>query len=417
MAALVAAAAVTLPLATALTECSAQTANLPELEARAIRAFDERRYGEAERDLRTILSQKPDDRTANILLSFAFARQGQFELALEQTRQALNRFPHSLKLHVLLVGLLARERDTIEQARAIYEQVLLREPDNRLAQLGLAETDLTRGNVFGAIERFQILADRYPNDARLQVRIGQSWASLGDLERSMEHYRKALAQAPDNVDALRSMAILSDALDRPADAVRHYQQMAVLFPTDVSIQAAIRANREGLDEPRLPAPVEEMQKLTLESYNEALLKHSVQLKKRAEQIGLMKGRSAVRFLPQFFVSPSTSQIDSVTRTRAGRDDTTILGFSFGWNVADLVIDPYQINLTGLQADLAAVQSNLLADATATYYQRLNEILNYRNLQRALALDPVNLQIRQQKRSSKFLIINLSERLRIMTGQP
>lgn len=386
-------------------------------EARAIRLFDEGRYAEAAETFRAILAQNPNDRTANVLLSFALARQEQWALAIEQTRQALSLFPDNVKLQLLLAGLLSRQRDTLDDARERFQAILRRDPDNRLALLGLAETEYNRGNNFGLIEHFSRLVEREPGDARFQVRIAQGWASLGGLERSLEHYQKAYALAPANLDAIRSLGILADVLDRPRDALQYYQELAELFPTEVSVQVAVQRSRENLEEPRFPLPVEELQKIPLEAYREALEKNSVQLKKRAEQITAMKVRSAARFLPTFFVSPSSSTVDSQLRTRAGRDETTTLGFSFGWNIGDLLVDPFQINLTGLQADLAAVRASLTMDATGTYYQRLNEIGNYRNLQRALALDPDNVQLRQNKRGMKLGIINLSERLRVLTGRP
>src|SRR3990172_2763847 len=72
-----------------------------DLEARALRLFDEGRYAEGVEDFRAILAQKPGDRTANILLSFALARQGHWAAAIEQTRQALALFPDSGKLQLL----------------------------------------------------------------------------------------------------------------------------------------------------------------------------------------------------------------------------------------------------------------------------------------------------------------------------
>jgi tetratricopeptide (TPR) repeat protein len=382
----------------------------------ATRLFDEGRYAEATEALRAILAQKPDDRTATILLPFALARQGQTAQAVEEARRGLAIFPDNRKLQLLLGGLLVGQKETADEGREWLLQVLRVEPDNRLAQIGLAEAEMNRGNVFGAIERFTAIAEKAPTDERLQVRIAQGWATLGDLERSVEYFRRAHDLAPTNIDAVRSLAILSDVLDRPRDALEYYQRLGVLFPTDVSIQVAVRNARDALEEPQLPVPVEEMQKIRLENYTQALEKNSAQIKKRMEQISATQVRSAARFLPQFFVSPSSSEVNSEQRTRAGRDETTTLGFSFGWSIPDLFVDPYAISAKGLQADLASVRASLQMEATSTYYQRLNELMSYRTLQRQLALDPGNAQVRQTKRTAKFGILNLTKRLEILTGQ-
>jgi len=55
--------------------------------------------------------------------------------------------------------------------------------------------------------------------------------------------------------------------------------------------------------------------------------------------------------------------------------------------------------------------------TATYYQRRQSLLQYRQLQQALALDPQNAQVRQNKQTVKYSILTLTERLKLITGIP
>ena len=69
----------------------------------------------------------------------------------------------------------------------------------------------------------------------------------------------------------------------------------------------------------------------------------------------------------------------------------------------------------MKADLQAVQNNLLLDVSETYYQRLVTIGSYRQAQLALALDPTNIQVRQNKRQLKFRISQLSQRLQVLSG--
>lgn len=415
----VVAAVLVLALVGAAGAARAQSAAQPpadDREAQAVRLFDEGRYAEAAELLQQVLASRPDDRTANVLLAFAFARGGDATRAIAQARQALSLLPDNEKLQLLLAGLLSRDAKTVGEARDRFRAVLQKDPNNKLAAIGAAEIESANGNLLGSIEMFSRLAERYPDDPRFQVRIAQAWASLGDLERSREHYLKAYALASNNVDAVRSLAILADVLDRPDEAVRYYRELSELYPGDVSVQVSLQRAREAMQEPPLPASIEEMQKTPLQAYVEGLEKNSTQLQRRREQMSAVKVRSGSRFLPQFFVSPSHTTIDSPARGAVARDETSALGFSFGWNIADMIVDPYQINLKGLQADFDNLKTNLTIDVSSTYYQRLDELANYRNLQRALALDPGNAQLRANKRSLKLRIIALTERLKILTGR-
>ena len=74
---------------------------LRDMESQAQRLFDEGRYGEAATLMQSILRDEPQNRTANILMSFALARQGQVGPAIAQTRRALELFPSHAKLQLL----------------------------------------------------------------------------------------------------------------------------------------------------------------------------------------------------------------------------------------------------------------------------------------------------------------------------
>ncbi|MBI3325445.1 MAG: tetratricopeptide repeat protein [Nitrospinae bacterium] len=391
-------------------------AQATDLEDQARRLFDEGRYADAIPISQAILKNDPRNRTANILLSFALARQGLMEPAIAQTRRALDLFPTNVKLQLLLAGLLGLQDATRPEGIQRFDAILRTDPQHPSALLGLAENERYRGNFFPSIQYFTQLADRFPDDARYQVRIGQNYAALGQLALSLAFFTKAYGLAPTNVDAVRSLAILNDVMDRPQEAVRYYRELVALFPHDVWAQLALRSGEESLAEPRLPMPVEEMQRISLQTYLDGMATHSDLLKMREAQIDRTRWRSTVRFLPNFFVSPSTSSTRGAGDTMFDTNTSTF-NFSLSWSIPDLLFDPYSIQLKGMKADLENVRSNLALDVTATYYQRLIEIDSYRQAQHALALDPQNMQLRQNKRVLKFRITNMSERLRVLTGMP
>ena len=406
--------AVLVALLGAISPVAAQ-APIPDLERQARELFDQDKYRESLAVLQGILSRQPDNRTANILMSYAMARQDMTEAAIAQTRKALDRFGDDVQLQVLLAGLLAQQDATRNEALQRYQAVLQKDPDNLVAQIGLAETYRMLGRTYEAISKFVALTQRVPTDARFEVRLGQLHGALGDLEEARKHFDRAYAMDKTNVDTVRALAILSDVEDQPEAAARYYRELADLFPGDASALIAVRASQERIGEPAFPIPLSQMQKTPLETYIKAGEANSKQLKHRLEQLEVTRNRSWARFLPSFFVNPSWGQVN---RPAPNVDDTSRnLSFSFGWSLGDLVADPYRINITGMQADLEAVKTNLNNEVTSTYYQRLQNLSQYRQLQRALALEPQNAQIRQNKDTIKYNILTLTERLKAYTGIP
>ena len=385
-----------------------------EQQARAL--FDAERYPEAADALRAILAAEPGNRTATILLPFALARAGSSGPAVEQARRALDRFPTNVKLQLLLAGLLSQQEGTRSEAIERYQRVLRANPDNRLARLGLAEAHRAQGRTMDAIQGFSVLAEREPNEPRYQVRLGQLYGSIGDLARARTYFERAYALGPSNREAVTSLAILGDVQDRPAEAVRYYGELLSMYPDDVSVQIAARLAKERASEPQFPMSIEEMEQTPLERYQGAVPENSKQLKQRREQIEATRWRSTARFLPSFFYSPSFGTVNRDPKPSTS-DHSQTNSFSFGWNLADLIANPYKINITGMEADFEAVKNGLISDVTATYYQRRQSLLQYRQLQQALALDPQNAQVRQNKQTVKYSILTLTERLKLITGIP
>jgi tetratricopeptide (TPR) repeat protein len=388
---------------------------LPDLERQARELFDQEKYREALDALQAILARDAGNRTGNILMAFTMARLEMTEAAIVQTRKALDRFPTHVKLQLLLAGLLSSQEATRNEAINRYQAVLQKDPDNAVAQIGLAEAYRAAGRTFESIEIFSRLTQKTPTDPRLEVRLGQLYGALGDLPEARRHFERAYALDRENVDAVRSLAILSDVEDQPADAARYYRELAALFPGDSSALIAVRSSQDRLSEPAFPISIAEMQKKPLEDYLKAAGENSKQLQHRVAQLEATRARSWARWLPSFFVNPSQGRVN---RPAPNIDDnTTNLSFSFGWNLGDLAVDPYRINITGMQADLEAVKISVYNEVTGTYYARLQNIAQYRQLQRALALEPQNTQIRQSKDTIKYNILTLTERLKLYTGMP
>jgi Flp pilus assembly protein TadD len=390
---------------------AAQTLQQDEVTARQL--FDQEQYLQAAEALLQILKRDPQHPAANLLLAFALARLDNTNAAIVQTRKALGLLPANVRLQLLLAGLLAQQEQTVGESIALYQGILARDPNNELAMLGLGEAFRSQGRTLEAIQQFSALTDKFPSDPRYWVRLGQLYGSLGDLAEARSKFDRAYALAPQNEDAVRALAVLSDVEDRPQAALAYYRELLALAPGDTAARYAARAAEERLVEPQLLVPLEEIERMSLEQYQQAAVANSKQLRHRRAQLDATRWRSRARFLPSFFFAPSVGTV-----YRQGPNDyNETFSFSFGWSLADLIADPYKTNITGMEADVESVTSGLLTDVVNTFYQRLLVIGQYRQLQRQLALEPQNFQLRQNKQAVKYTLLSLTERMRLLTGIP
>jgi Flp pilus assembly protein TadD len=386
---------------------------LEESEALARQLFDQEQYLQAAEALQQILRRDPQHPAASVLLAFALARLGNTPAAVAQTRRALELLPANVKLQLLLAGLLAQQEQTLGESIALYQGILARDPDSEMAILGLGEAYRAQGRTPEAIQQFTALTDKFPAEPRYWVRLGQLYGSLGDLAEARKHFERAYALAPQNEDALRALAVLNDVEDRPRDALRYYQELLALYPGDTAVRFAMRTAEGRLLEPELPVSLDQIERTPLAAYHKEAVANSRQLRHRREQLDATRSRSRARFLPSFFFAPSVGTVQ-----RSGPNDyVENYSFSLGWSLADLLADPNKASITGMQADLESVTSSILADVTNTYYQRLQVILQYRQLQRQLALEPQNLQLWQSKQTVKYTLLMLIERMKLLTGVP
>lgn len=79
------------------------------------------------------------------------------------------------------------------------------------------------------------------------------------------------------------------------------------------------------------------------------------------------------------------------------------------------MDNYSITKQSLQADLSQLRRILADEVTRVYYVRQTELATYLELQRSIVLDPLNTQLRNQRRFLKNSIIEKNERLQLLSG--
>jgi hypothetical protein len=112
----------------------------------------------------------------------------------------------------------ARERHragAIDEAAAIYQTVLLREPEHARALYLLGVANLQRGDPEGAIALLERARAAAPDDAEVPNTLGEALRVLGRHAAAAEAFRAALLLAPAHPHAAANLARVASAAGRP----------------------------------------------------------------------------------------------------------------------------------------------------------------------------------------------------------
>jgi tetratricopeptide (TPR) repeat protein len=153
------------------------------------------------------------------------------------------------------------QRGDLEGARAGYERVIAREPNDRDALLGLAAVDIRSGNFDTALMRYlrmleldpldayahagvialqgsadpvqyesriKTLIARLPDATNLYFSLGNQYAAQNRWPEAQSAYFKAFSGEPDNPDYAFNLAVSLDHLHQPKLALEHYQKALAL---------------------------------------------------------------------------------------------------------------------------------------------------------------------------------------------
>jgi tetratricopeptide (TPR) repeat protein len=112
----------------------------------------------------------------------------------------------------------ARERHragAIDEAAAIYQTVLLAEPENPRALYLLGVANLQRGGAEGAIALLERASAASPGDAEVHNTLGEALRVLGRNAAAAAEFRAALQLAPDHPHAAANLARVASAAEQP----------------------------------------------------------------------------------------------------------------------------------------------------------------------------------------------------------
>jgi protein O-GlcNAc transferase len=124
-----------------------------------------------------------------------------------------------------------RRRGALIQAKAMYAQVLTRDPGNTEALYWLAQISCQQGQLGEGVELLRRALSADPRHARAHNLLGMALARLGRREEAMTSYDQAIACRGDLADAHGNRGDLLAELGRLEEAVASYDQAVKLAPS------------------------------------------------------------------------------------------------------------------------------------------------------------------------------------------
>ncbi len=143
-------------------------------------------------------------------------------------------------------------------ARRGYQQVLLAEPANHLAQFRLGLLELQEGNTQAALELIEKSASAVPTEIRYQLGAGEALNRLGRWESAAATYRRAVAIDPRSTDAYLGLGVALQSLGDFPGAKQTYESTIAIQPDCAAALANLGIVLQKLDQ--LPAGIDLLRK-------------------------------------------------------------------------------------------------------------------------------------------------------------
>lgn len=155
------------------------------------------RPGAARRCTQMILQREPENVDALVLHGRINESEGERQEAIKAYRRALELDPRRDSARQNLAQLLIQDHYS-EEARALFEEVVARNPNNREAMLGLARAQRILGEPEKARALLEAVLAQDPENAKALTELGTLAFASGQTEEAERLFRRAIAIDPVN---------------------------------------------------------------------------------------------------------------------------------------------------------------------------------------------------------------------------
>jgi tetratricopeptide (TPR) repeat protein len=177
----------------------------------------------AETRARQLLSELPKSPQVHDLLARIYIDQGKVGLAVAHAETAVRLLPAAGRYHDRL-GLARLAAGDKAGAVAAYQKALECDPTIFDAHAGLMWRAALGGSIEDAARQAEKALELAPENARIRIRIAETWDRLGQYDRALEAYRAALELDGSNPEGHMGMAIELARLGEVSEAERHFSQ-------------------------------------------------------------------------------------------------------------------------------------------------------------------------------------------------
>ena len=138
-------------------------------------------------------------------------------------------------------ALIASASGNLDQAIALFDEVLKVEPENANSLVGKSVALRRAGRVDDALEALDAVLARQPGHGGGLLNKGRILEERGDLEDALEAYDKLIELNPGDADAWVAQGDVLAKMGREEDARKSYAEALRLSPSDEDMQAKITA--------------------------------------------------------------------------------------------------------------------------------------------------------------------------------
>jgi len=203
------------------------------LLSRASDAIEQKRLGDATRDLEKVIASEPKNRMALVLLGNVYMQQKNYPQAETVLKKAEANDPTDLAVQFNL-GLLYESTNRFEEARKIFDKLTKERPDDddAWALLGSSLDGLHRDAE--AIVAYNKAIALNPKNAQAFRELGFAQMKLNKVDDAIASLKQSTQLDPNSADAWRALGQAYVAAHRPEDAAQAFQKYDQLHEKDQS---------------------------------------------------------------------------------------------------------------------------------------------------------------------------------------
>jgi arylsulfatase A-like enzyme/Tfp pilus assembly protein PilF len=167
------------------------------------------RLGQYEKAVEVIkkgLDINPDSYQLLSQLSAIYTVMGKMEEALQSAKRALEIKPDFFEA-LVAIGWILSHSNRPQESLYYYEKALKIEPENKLLNIDYAYSLLLCGQVQKALEIYNRLKEKYPDDYKIYQELGITYSAIRDFERAYENLYKAVQLNP-SPETFYNMAVM-----------------------------------------------------------------------------------------------------------------------------------------------------------------------------------------------------------------